>query len=620
VKILGLLIARRLVFSPGTSNRRRFYGSVYVLDPDNTCSPDVRSRRCHILELVRDVVQVLGRAVRTADVTEYVKSSALSIKLSDISHDMSSLVETGELTVIGRIRSEGKGVNLYLPSDMDPEAYKPARPLTWLDEVARTVEALWAERVEEAKIKGALPKPLTTGDVRARVVNSPFHTQREIRKDPQVLVDAVKALSESRYPLLRKIKRRDQKTLLWVPVGVADEDIDFGDFYANDAERMGAAVERAVKRLGRPVTVRDIQDEVEADFSLQPTNSSSLFQALVYASRETFDAYDGKGRQKRLTQRVYKIGRAGANTYYYTSDVLEAHSFVEFRRIEMEWSEACFEEQLDALQTISLSCIARGRAMLHAQELETLRQNVLELLKVVEIDGTTRREAEGLKEHIEQTSETALNWLTTCGPDYLSLPDEVLTAVPCWTAMEFLQLVKPLYPLAENITSAKKFITLMHDRVRRVPNPNFESRFSDDPNKASEFFFDRTDALLYTAKQWGGPECNLQAMLASHELGRLRDPRFIFPALDAKSFETRLAAVACLAFLWSDEGSDRLKRMVDNDPDPGVRQSALWAYGFAGGEGAREMLVDKSRNDPNNRVREFASQALEADDESWWKM
>jgi hypothetical protein len=60
--------------------------------------------------------------------------------------------------------------------------------------------------------------------------------------------------------------------------------------------------------------------------------------------------------------------------------------------------------------------------------------------------------------------------------------------------------------------------------------------------------------------------------------------------------------------------------MVNDDPDPGVQQSALWAYGFAGGEGAHEMLVDKSRNDPNNRVREFASQALEADDGSWWKM
>jgi hypothetical protein len=407
VKILGLLVARGLVFSPGASNRRRFYGSVRVLDPGSTSSPNIQSRRCRMLSLVREVVLELGRAVRSVDVIDHATLNKLDFGLSDISHDLLSLVETGELTVVGRIRGEGKGVNLYLPSDMDPALYKPARPITWLDEVARTVEELWADRVEEAKIKGAHPKPLTTGDVRARVINSPFHTQREMKKDPQILVDAVKALSESKYPLLRKIKRRGQKTLLWVPVGVTDEEVDFGDFYANDAERMGAAVKRAVVRLGRPVTVRDIQDEVEADFAVQPVNSSSLFQALAYAARETFDAYNGKGRRKRLMRRICKIGRAGPNTYYHTDEDPKAHSFVEFRRIEMEWSEAHFEEQLEALATASLTCVARGRAMLLVHELEALRQNVGELLTVAEMDGTTRREAEGLKEHVVRTVEAA---------------------------------------------------------------------------------------------------------------------------------------------------------------------------------------------------------------------
>jgi hypothetical protein len=619
-KILGLLITRRMVFSPGGSNKRRFYGSVYVLDLDNTQSPDIRSRRFQVLGLVREAVQEFGRAVRNVDVIEYAKSKKLDVVPSDLSHDILSMAETGELAVIGHVRGEGKGINLYLPSDMDPEAYRPKRPLTWLDEVARTVEALWAERAEDAKIKGVRPKPLTTGDVRARVINLPFHTEREIKKDPQILVDAVKNLSTSRNPLLRKIKRRGQRMLLWVPVGVKDEDVDFGYFCANDAERMGEAVKRAVERLGRPVTVRDVQDEVESDFALQPVNSSGIFQALAYASRETFDAYDGRGRQKRLTRRVFKIGRAGQNTYYYTDESSEALSFVEFRRIEMECSEARFEEQLEAFEAVSLSCAAKGRAMLLAHEIKTLHRKVIELLTAAKMDGTTRREAEGLKERLEQAAQATLKWLATCGSDGLSLPGDVSTAVPCWTAMEFLQVVKPFYPMAENITSTNKFITLMHEQVRRVPNPEFDSRFSDDQRKAAEFLFDRTDALLYTARQWGGTECCLQAMLASRELGRLRDARFILPALDAKSFEARLAAVACLAFLWSDEGNDRLKRMVNEDTDSGVRQSALWAYGFAGGEGSREMLVDKSQNDANSRVREFASQALEADDESWWKM
>jgi hypothetical protein len=32
------------------------------------------------------------------------------------------------------------------------------------------------------------------------------------------------------------------------------------------------------------------------------------------------------------------------------------------------------------------------------------------------------------------------------------------------------------------------------------------------------------------------------------------------------------------------------------------------------------MLCDKAAHDPNERVRKFASEALEADGESWWKM
>ncbi len=459
-----------------------------------------------------------------------------------------------------------------------------------------------------------------TGDVRARVVNSTFHTQREMKKDPQILVDAVKSLSESRHPLLRKIKRPGQKTLLWVPAGVADEEVDFGHLYANDAERMGAAVARAAARLGRPVTVQDVQDEVEADFALEPANSSGLFQALAYESRETFDAYDGKGRRKRATRRVYNVGRAGPLTYYHTSDSPTARSFVELRRVEIQWHAARPEEQLEALESVSLPCVAKGRAMLLVQELETFRRAAVELLTATETDGATRREAEGLKERVEQTAEAAMDWLATRAPNDQPLPGEVLGEVHCWTAAEFLRAVKPFYPIVQGATTANKFISVMHGCVRRVPNPDFENRFSDDPRKAAEFFFDRADALLYSAKRWGGPECSLQATFADRELGRLRDPRFVFPALEAASFEARLAAVACLAFLWSGEGNARLRRMAEADSDAGVRQSALWAYGFAGGEGARELLIDRSRNDPNERVRAFTREILEAQDMSWWRV
>ena len=347
-KILPLLITRGLVFSPGAFKKRRFYGSVQVLDPNSTDFPNIRSRRFRVLELVRETVQALRRPVRASEVLNQATSSGVhsDLKEFDITHDILSLAEKGEVIIVGRVRGENKGLNLYLPSEIDPSPYLPVRPLTWLDEVAQTVEKLWTDRIEEAAAAGGLPRPFTTGDVRARLLNSPFHTQRQIKQDPQIIVDAVKNLSSSSNPLLRRIKRRGQKALLWLPADVTDDKIDFGSFYASDAERMGAAVERAVKRHGRPVTVRDIKDEVDADLSLHPITTSSLFQTLKYASRETFDSQDGKGPQKRQVQRVADVGRAGGNTYYSVADTVEARGFVDLRRLELQIGRASCRERV----------------------------------------------------------------------------------------------------------------------------------------------------------------------------------------------------------------------------------------------------------------------------------
>lgn len=621
-KILTLLSARGMVFSPGSFSRRRFYGSVHVLDPDRTDQPDKRSRRYRVLELVREAVQKHGRAVRSADVLEQaaVSETAGGLKEADITHDVLSLAETGELTVVGRVRGEGTGLNLYLPSGMDAELYRPKEPLTWLDEVASTVESLWVERAEEAKANGGRPKPLTTGDIRARVRNSPFYTQREISKDPQVVVDAVNNLAETRDPLLRKIKRRGQKALLWVPAGVTDDEVDLGGTYANDAERMGAAVERAVKQLGRPVNVRDVKDEVERDFSLQPVGVASVYQALSDASKETVDAGGGRGRLKRVTRRVHRIGRVGGDAYYYTSDSPEARAYVIFRQIELRCAAASVEEHLAAIATASLPWVAKGRAMLLLNEAEVLRQELTELLAGKELDGVTRREAEQLATHVVSATEMVRQQFASAELEGSGLPADVVTEVPGWTAAEVLQTLRPLYPRAQTIESTAKFVTLMDGCIRRIPNPSFLSRFAKEPELAAEFLYDRTDALIYAAKRWGGPECFLQATLAGNELGMLRDPRFAYPALESRDFETRLAGVACLAYLWSDEGNERLCLTAVNDPDPGVRQSALWAYGFAGGAGARRLLDFSAENDASVQVRKFAHDILESSDLSWWSI
>ena len=619
-KILGLLLARGVVFSPGKTHPHRFYGSVNVLDPSHTLAPTVQSRRRRVLGLVRETVEKLGRAVRTVDILAHAATSEKAQGLSqfDITHDVLNLEHTGELKVVGSIRGDGKGINLYLPADLDASRFRPSQPLTWLDEVAQTIELIWAERIDEAAVKGVRPKPFTTGDVRARIVASQFYSRKELQKDPQIVVNAVGQLANTHDPLLRKIKRKGEKAMLWVPVTVADADIDLGNNYANDAERVGEAARRAAKRLGRPVNVRNIRDEIERDFSLQPAGSSSIFSILSDLSKRVIDTGPVTGRRERVNRRIYNVGKIGGDAYYCTENEQEARAYVKFRQTELRWSGAQAEEQLAALETVSLPWVAKGRALLLLKETHTFQRELEEIVADNSIDGATRNEVHTLQQSIEEMAERIRHWLDSCDVDDSCIPAEIDTSVPGLTSEELLTILKPLYPQAEKITNPAQLITLKYNSIRRIPNPTFVSRFAKEPRVAAEFFYDRTDALIYAAKQWGGPECSLQAMLASNELGFLRDPRFVFPALESTNFEMRLAGVACLAFLWSDEGNRWLRHIAVADPDPGVRQSALWAFGFASYQEALKLASHVAENDINPNVRAFAIKLIEASETELW--
>lgn len=108
------------------------------------------------------------------------------------------------------------------------------------------------------------------------------------------------------------------------------------------------------------------------------------------------------------------------------------------------------------------------------------------------------------------------------------------------------------------------------------------------------------------------------AALAGDEFGRLRGARLVFPALDGEDFNARPAAVARPAFLESEPREGRLRGLVFDDPDPGVRQSALRAYGFTGAAEARELLASRGKGDKDRRVRTFARNVLRVSKDSWW--
>jgi hypothetical protein len=530
-----------------------------------------------------------------------------------------SLLETGDLKLAGKVLTDGKGSNLYLLPELDPKAYMPDGPLTWLGTVERAFNEIWELENRQAAANNRRPRPISTGQVRAQLAAdlTPHPNLGNTKLVPNALVQ----LSKSKTPSVRQIKRRGEKRALWAPLSVPDEALDFGDIYASDTERIGTAVERAVRRLGRPVSLRDVAEEVKMDPYLRPAGLSSLFEILSDASKEKIGVKKGE-RYERVIRRVYRAGRIGGDAYYFNSmeGLPEAAAYVRFAEADSRWHEAEAEEEIAAIGACTVLSIAVGRALLVQAEVHHVLHILESLLKGANASEAVRLQANQLREKALTVNSLVADWTASAEGAGRRLPSKVDTHVPGWTASELLPIISPFYPPAQAITEPAALVRLLWDDIRRVQNPGFKTRFSNNPQVAAEYLFDRADALLFMGRKWGGKECSFQAMVVSHQLGRLRDPRFVLPATKSNEEETRLNSAACLGFLWSDEGNRRLRELAVNDPSPGVRETALWAYGFACGKGAIELLHERKTEDPSNRVRMFIEKALKTHGEPWWIM
>lgn len=269
-----------------------------------------------MLELVRRSVAELNRAVRVGDVIDYAAGRAEFGDISPelITRDILGLVTTKDITLVYKIRGDDRGANLYLPCDLDPTLYIPKEPLTWLELVANVFDEVWADHKKEAEESSSRPKPVTTSEVRARLRSEPNpHPNLD---DPQLVVSALIQLAETDRALIRKINREGERSARWVPLEILDKDIDVGDSYSSDFERISEAIDRAVKRLGRPVTAGDVQDEVDRDSSLRPTGKSNLAIVVSEAAKETIGA-KGLPRRHRITRRVFRAGSIKDTSYYF---------------------------------------------------------------------------------------------------------------------------------------------------------------------------------------------------------------------------------------------------------------------------------------------------------------
>jgi hypothetical protein len=479
------------------------------------------------------------------------------------------------------------------------------------------VDSVWAHELSKAEAEGKRPRPFPTSAIVAALKAS--HSPHPNLSDPRLAPNALIQLSREGDKYIRKVERPGEKmSSLWAPICVGDDELDLGSAFATDAERAAEALRRAVDNTGRPVTSQDVQDEIDQDPSLRPGGDSTVSCLLTDLAKETIGRHRGH-RRGRVTRRCFWVGRAGGASYYeYRESCLKvAEAFVQLTAARLKWEGVDSANRLSLLEACPVSCIAVGRALTLAADVEAVASAVEEIVAAGHADDLTREELAKLRHEIDEIAGAAHCWLSEYDIDSMSLPRTVTPLYPLKGAAEVRGFLIPFYPAAARAKSLQKFITLLGDSIRRVENPAFSSRFSKNPRLAAEHLYDQVDLLIQTAKRWGGRESCFQAMLAEKVLERLRDPRFIYPALRAKNFEDRLAGVSCLAFLSSRESNGLLRRLVMRDPDPGVRKSALWAYCFASGDGATELAREIALNDPERFVKDFAVRVCDTVPASW---
>ncbi|MCA1633044.1 MAG: hypothetical protein LC802_04810 [Acidobacteria bacterium] len=478
---------------------------------------------------------------------------------------------------------------------------------------------MFEERKTIAANEGRRMRPVSTGEVRSRLAS--LRDPPPNLKKPLLLISALRQLMQTNGAKIRKVDLEGRRMVFWAPTEVPDENLDLGDVYAKDTERVAEALRRSVERLGRPVTAREVQREVEIDQFLRPVGTSSFASTLSDAARASV-GWENRARRTRVTRHVFKVGRVNGDAYYFhdPKKLSQAQAYVHLRQLESIWVTARTEDNLKSLKTCTLRTIAVGRAMLIIAETRKLLEEIERLFVDYKMDVFTRKEAARLRTLVRRVAEEVTLYPSTYEVSDFELPQEVATEVPGLTAEELLPYIKPVYPRARRIKVPNEIVRLLakDEDIRRIPNPHFNNRFDNDPHLAAEYLYDRSDALIYVASLGSGYECRLQAHFARNELGWLRDPRFIYPALYSEDFNERLIAVSCLAFLWSVEGNKHLRSMAAGDPDPGVRQSALWAYGFADRVNAFELFSIRAQEDPDPSVREFAYRAVTLADLAWW--
>ncbi len=635
--ILQALVARGALRTFTDRRTSRYLGAAWAT-PERPVS-----RRQTVLALVSNAVVAYGRVVRESDVCEYAARCAASIvadaRLTPqlIRRDIHGLAHTGDVLIAGTVRGgagTGSGSNLYLPASMDARRAElmPREPLTWLDYVARVFAAIWGERRARASALGGPPAAITTAEMRAAMLadlaedGQPIATSvwhRDLA-DAMTTVNAMLALARSARPVVRAVPGR---AAVWLPIGVEDTDEATQGAFAKDSDRVVEATRRAMVRADAPaVTAKEIEMECELDPSLRLSGGTPLARLLADVARERITGAGGQ-RCERRTRRIVRVGLLGRSAAYVApygdrrGELLEAAKFhVQTQGVMQLARERDLPGQYGGVSGARCPMVGLGRIRLVALRAGEQISDASRILDQLGDAGGARARAElqRLVAEATEVQQQARAWerfrrFPACTPNGID------PCGPTLTALELRDLLAPFSPTAAACDSVEKVVPRYARLIRRVKNPAFLRRQSKDPRLAAEFLFDRVDALFYATRQWGGIRAKVNAAIAKEELGALRDVRFVIAAVESEAATERLRAVVALAFLQGAAVVGLLKGRARNDVDPAVRETALWAYGFAGGPGATELLREAARDDEHARVRKAAGVMLGCGDDWWWR-
>lgn len=514
------------------------------------------------------------------------------------------LAAEGVVNVVEKVRQDKFGGNYFLLPDMDKSLYADVVPPSWLELVLTSFRELWNFQIEKAEAIGNFPKPITTEQIKKYIIK---------KYGKEVIPDFSGAMPYALWVLARINSRTEIRRIpcdeyskhLWVPLKTTDDELDLTELPVSDSVKLNSLVRLAVEKLNRPVTMIDLAEELKIHPELQIKRKKSINSLLNNQSKTT---------------EVKKVGWLYGEWYFYygNEQMPSIKAYLALRKVAIEWGNLDALSELNDVENCSVKSIAFGRCKLIKDKIDEIIPMLNELFIDKGLGFTIKSDAGILLKEVKQVQSQLNDWFED-NPIVLSstLPQAVQAESSGLTVAQLWKLLQPLYPKVMKVNKVAEISNILSGEIRKIKNPNYKSSFCDGSLETAQYLFDKIDAFTYAGQKWGEHECFMQAVMARDNLGLLRDVNFILPGLLSPDYKERLIAVSCLAFLQDEKAIEYLFNTCLEDSDSGVRESAIWACAFVGGN-IKRLANEVRKNEQNKNVLEFLSKVEQCSLSELW--